>query len=548
MADQIPNSIPLTGKIAPTSTADKYPVTDPKYGLGGLRTVNSISGQSDNLWEIPYERRQEGMIAFVTSLSKYYHLYGGTANENWTELSISGGGAGFQGFQGPAGSGKYFYGSTEPSVGQGVTMGSKWFNTNLGLEFTYLKENDGDPQWIVVNVVGGGESGGGGDGYTFPNDLPVNIAVGKTFGRYVRGDVIPATGKTIPQILDLALNENLPPTVSLSTNPTSIAFNVTGPSITVNFGYVINSPNGATGASASLDFRVGAVGGWESLTSGILGLTSFSGSYNHQPTLSSMNTQDLQYKYLVEDSTGQTGIANATVSQVQHVNPSVSITITGTNLSSYETTYLRERGNTESLISAVITRNSPNVALVSWGYQYRTNVGGYANILTNQTISGNPSSFTTPTQTHTGPTSGINWIQYRFVVDDAYEQNTYESSQIVLNYLAFYGPTASPPTNGPEVRSVPTRNLISSLGNPFTFASGITENDFVVALPKNMEVSSVKDSQDVDLTVNFTNGYTSFDVGDYAGNTKSYNIYVNSQVLPYNPQVTFTVTTIGTVS
>jgi hypothetical protein len=31
-------------------------------------------------------------------------------------------------------------------------MGSKWFNTNVGVEFTYIIETDGTSQWVMVNV------------------------------------------------------------------------------------------------------------------------------------------------------------------------------------------------------------------------------------------------------------------------------------------------------------------------------------------------------------------------------------------------------------
>ena len=131
---------------------------------------------------------------------------------------------------------------------------------------------------------------------------------------------------------------------------------------------------------------------------------------------------------------------------------------------------------------------------------------------------------------------------------DEYETNYYPSSEINLNYLAFYGPTANPPTNSTEVRSAPLKKLTSNLGNPFTFDSGITENDFVIALPTNIAIFSVKDQQNVDLTTDFEDGYTSFSVNNYAGFPKSYNIYTYSPSLPYDPQVTFTVTTTGTVS
>ena len=79
----IPGTIPVTGVIAPTSTADTYPVTDPKYGLGGLKSVVDLTARD----EIPTERREMGMIVFVVSESKHYILSSGIANTDWTELN-----------------------------------------------------------------------------------------------------------------------------------------------------------------------------------------------------------------------------------------------------------------------------------------------------------------------------------------------------------------------------------------------------------------------------------------------------------------------------
>lgn len=59
----IDKTIPIGGIIAPNSEFDTYPVTDPKYGLGGLRTVHSVA----DLSLIPSERRQEGMVVYVSA-------------------------------------------------------------------------------------------------------------------------------------------------------------------------------------------------------------------------------------------------------------------------------------------------------------------------------------------------------------------------------------------------------------------------------------------------------------------------------------------------
>jgi len=78
----IPGTVALSGIVAPSSTADTYPVTSPEYGLGGLRTVASIAARDD----IPDQRRQEGMLVYVISDQKIYLLGAGKTNLDWVEL------------------------------------------------------------------------------------------------------------------------------------------------------------------------------------------------------------------------------------------------------------------------------------------------------------------------------------------------------------------------------------------------------------------------------------------------------------------------------
>jgi hypothetical protein len=91
----ITGTVPLTGKIAPTSELDTYPVTDPQFGLGGLRSVGTTA-QRD---AIAQERREEGMMVYVQDADSYYALVGGTSNSDWVLFTPSG-----LGPQGPTGS------------------------------------------------------------------------------------------------------------------------------------------------------------------------------------------------------------------------------------------------------------------------------------------------------------------------------------------------------------------------------------------------------------------------------------------------------------
>lgn len=76
----IPGSIPLTGPIAPTDTADSYPVLDVKYAKGGYQTVESL----EEMAAITSARRTPGMRVYVAATQKDYRL--GSDLETWTEI------------------------------------------------------------------------------------------------------------------------------------------------------------------------------------------------------------------------------------------------------------------------------------------------------------------------------------------------------------------------------------------------------------------------------------------------------------------------------
>lgn len=78
----IPGTVTLSGVIAPSSTADTYPVTDPQYGIGSLRTVADITARNG----IPAARRQIGMLVYVSATGKYYTLIGGILDTDWVEF------------------------------------------------------------------------------------------------------------------------------------------------------------------------------------------------------------------------------------------------------------------------------------------------------------------------------------------------------------------------------------------------------------------------------------------------------------------------------
>lgn len=80
--------IGLLGYVSPMDTRDSYAVTDPVYGIDGLRNVATVN----ELNNIPFERRRAGMIVGVGGGENYYKLknisnwvYG---ISDWDELNL----------------------------------------------------------------------------------------------------------------------------------------------------------------------------------------------------------------------------------------------------------------------------------------------------------------------------------------------------------------------------------------------------------------------------------------------------------------------------
>src|SRR5262245_23774314 len=66
----IPGTVPVTGPIAPTSTADAYASHYAFYGKGGMRSIQYLA----DLTNVPTERREAGMQVYVVETQKVYQL------------------------------------------------------------------------------------------------------------------------------------------------------------------------------------------------------------------------------------------------------------------------------------------------------------------------------------------------------------------------------------------------------------------------------------------------------------------------------------------
>ena len=441
---------------------------------------------------------------------------------------VTGGGTGTAGVTGATGS----QGATGPTGSQGTT-GAGYTGAALRSNYLYVQKLFADGTTAEVNL---GYLGPTGSQFVFDSDLTAAFGTGKFFGKYVQGDTIPALGKTAVEVIKDALIAALAPTVSL-TSSTTIGFNQTAISNVLNFSYTINSL-GATVSSVLLEWRRNSTGAYTTLSTNTASTT-----YTHTLTDTAFNAQAFNYRYTVTDSVGATAQATKDITPTAYSQPTRSITLSGTNTASPETSTSREKGNVASTISATITRNSPNVAITSWQWQYQENGGAYNDIGTATAVTGNSASVSTGSSTH----STVNTVDsavYRLKVTDAYQDSisssvTTNSSTInYWNYI-FYGATASAPTTSNHVRSLPSKSLYISASdpsNPFTLNTGSVYKDFTVAVPSPLTVSSVFD---IDASnANITNQYILNSgltgVLNYAGITASYNVYTMSPAIPYS--------------
>ncbi len=374
--------------------------------------------------------------------------------------------------------------------------------------------------------------------YTYPTDLTVSIQPGKTFGRYENGDTIPAQGKTPAEVIVLAINEPIGPTVNLNATPDTIPFYTATQNIAVSFSYVINTLN-ATVASVLLRRRRGT-GSWTTLTTDV-NLTSFTDTITNSPP---GDTTNVQYEYTVTDSQGATTTATDTVTFISYVPPTITISVTAadTPLASPETNLAREIGNVNSNITGTVTINSPNATLQTYSIQYQLNGSGSFTQIQSGAISGSP--FTIPSYNHNDPAlQSATSLVYKIEIVDVYDNNFSANSTVNFYYLIFNGPSAAIPSTSANVRAL-DRVFVTS--PPFNLLTGTTYNNFTVAMPATRSLVQVLDldALNANITTNYVAELSTFNVDDYAGTPVSYKVYTMTNAIPYTDgshrhQITF---------
>ncbi len=422
--------------------------------------------------------------------------------------------------------------NTRPSVVAGSGLSSNLAGGNLTFNLDIvagagIQVNTNGSGKLEISSQVTGES-------TFQNDIVVSLSNGKTFGRYVSGDTIPATGKTAAEVLALATVEPINPTVGL-TSSTTIAFNQTAISNVLNFSHTINSLN-ATVSTAVLQWRRGNSGSWTTLSSGI----SSSGNFTHTLTDTAFNGATFNYRYVVTDSVGATATAILDITPAGYIAPTISLSVVGASLNPIETNLKRERGNVSSNLSGTITRNSPMVGLVSYVLQYSTDGNTWVDINQAPVSIGPGTSSVTQINHNNLDLKTSASILYRVRVIDTYQQHlsaygiTGGLTTVSFLNLIFFGSVAQAPANSNAVRALSSK-IFTDGSNPFSISTGTVNKVFSFAVPASTNIVNVID---VDaLNANITTSYvkSTFNVLDFGGTAVSYDIYTMTNAEPYSP-------------
>jgi hypothetical protein len=328
--------------------------------------------------------------------------------------------------------------------------------TNRNIVFNTLKGSGN----TVINKVGNDivicSTGGTGSEYVFDYDIVVSIAEGKTFGKYENGNVIPSSGKTAVDVIKLALSEALEPTLNLSSTGNNVVFGESGKTVKLSFSYMINTL-GATVQSAALEWRRNDTGVWTTLTT----TTATPTGYTHiiDDSGDRFNSTVINYRYVVVDSAGASGLTTHNVTPQAYVAPLMSILLNGSIISP-ETQYVREKGNVISSPSGGINSNRSLVDITDWTLERRYDGGSWLVLTSGSTLE--TQSVTIPsTLDNTIPTNAVS-IEYRLTYADEYTNGNGGNQSISFKFYSYWGFNTNVTVSESEIESLANKGFMSS--------------------------------------------------------------------------------------
>jgi len=221
-----------------------------------------------------------------------------------------------------------------------------------------------------------------------------------------------------------------------------------------------------------------------------------------------------------------------------YIPPTIDLVLSGVTLQNYESTYIREKGNIDSIIGGNITLNKPNGGVYSLltGYKLYFSVDNSNQIQINGLFSVNPYGGLLSGYTHNdNSVSGATTLKYTIEVFDTKNPSigNKQSKTIIFDNMIFYGTSNITPTGTTEVRNL-TNKVFNTNTNTITLQTGTIDKTFSVAVPENKTIISVFDQNAmyVDLTNNYV--LNQILVEDAGGNASLYNVYTMRNAIPYS--------------
>ena len=347
-----------------------------------------------------------------------------------------------------------------------------------------------------------------------------------------------ATATTSIDILD-----PVAPSMSLNVSPLNYVFGTTAISTTLNYSATINTV-GASGKIAVLEYRRANSGAYTLLYSGL----AYSGSFVHNDTNASSNTDSYDYKFTFVDTAGMSGATTASVAIISYTPPTVgTLYASGTSLTGPETNSIREQGNAFSNLGGTITRNTATVNLLNYQLQYNAS-GSWQNIGSEVNISGQ-SSVTIPPTLYSGTIpANISTFGFRVQVTDAMQTTTGTETTLTFKKMIFYGASATPDTwmSGSAQVRILSGKIFADGPNPFINYTDTVSTFYNCALPSGSTIATVVRNGipvPTSYKLQSVSGQTGIThVNDAAGNPVPYNVYTCTIGFPYLSNNTDTIT------
>lgn len=458
------------------STGDTYTVANPMYRDKSNQELHmrSILNETPELINITYDEnyvRFSGASAVVTA-----NNYGGGSEvfsgKSSTEMkfrtlvpsgdtSIVTSGDELIIFSSSNGSANSITGVTNAGSGATIYSGTTERNVQLrtlvGSGGTTVTESGNE---LIINSTG--------TDFVFDEDIVVSIDDGKSFGKYVNGDTIPASGKTAAEVIILACFEAKVPTASLTSSGNNVAFGESSKVVNLSFSYIINSL-GASVDTVSLEWRRGNTGSWVQLTSDT-GATTY--VHNIDDSGDRFNTSLLNYRYIVTDTEGMSITVTHNVTPQTYAAPTISSTING-NVTSPETQTYREKGNVNSSPYGSISSNRSLVNITAWQLERSYDGGSWTTINSGTGLS--DLSISIPITPDTSIPTSANSVQYRITYVDEYTTGTGGAQFISFGYFNYVGVSTNTVLNATQIIALGNVAFATSTSRTYTYTTSGTE-------------------------------------------------------------------------